>query len=219
MKKLRMGIVGIKGMGVGHVEALHRARNIDLKAVCDIDKAAVEKTADKYKAIGFTDYIYMFNKAPIDAVLLCLPHFLYPEVVNVAANKGLHILKEKPFARTYKEALKMVEVTERNKVKLMIGTQRRFNKYFCQAEKLIKRIGRIFLARGHCVYFCKVLNWRANKEKAGDEALLDYAYHGIDLLLWYLGIPNEIFVYAGNIGLPNVKPVFYSCEGEYIQKP
>ena len=59
---------------------------------------------------SYERYEDLIEKADIDALSLSLPHYLYPPLVKVAAERGLHVHKEKPLARNFNEGLELVEL-------------------------------------------------------------------------------------------------------------
>lgn len=176
MEVLRAGIVGLGGMGKCHLNALLSCKDVELVALCDVNKSTLEKLTKELKVIGFTDFKEMFQKVKMDFVVIALPHHLHLKAVREASTKGIHILKEKPLARNYDEAKEIVKVVEKEGVKLMIATQRRYTRTFPYVKEFIDRdlLGDIVLIRGQYIFFIsRELGWRGSLEKAGGGALLD----------------------------------------------
>ena len=126
MSKLRVGFVGITGMAKNNLNSLKEATNIDLVSVSDIKADEAKRVAKEFGVPSYTNYKRMMSRVKMDAVLMSLPHYIYPDAVRAAAKHGLHVWKEKPLARNFKEGLKMVELMEERGLKFMMGTQRRF---------------------------------------------------------------------------------------------
>ncbi|BDG43938.1 Gfo/Idh/MocA family protein [Saccharococcus caldoxylosilyticus] len=60
-------------------------------------------------------------------LIITLPNRLHREAVELCANKGLHVLVEKPIADTVEDGTATIEVCKQNNVKLMVGHHHRFS--------------------------------------------------------------------------------------------
>ena len=75
MKKVKLGIIGLGNIGQIHLKNVATIDNIDLVAVCDIDRQKAFETASLYKCKAFEDYQVLFNEGLCDAVLIATPHY------------------------------------------------------------------------------------------------------------------------------------------------
>jgi predicted dehydrogenase len=104
------------------------------------------------------------------------------------------VWKELPLARSLEEGLGLVQRMDRAKLKLAVGTQRRFAAGYRRARALRAKVGEVFLARAHYLFnWGADLAWRGDRASAGGGALLELGYHPIDLLVWMLGLPEEVY--------------------------
>ena len=95
---------------------------------------------------------------------------------------------EKPMAKTYEEAKKMVETAKETGKILNIGYQNRYRadstylKRACEAGEL----GDIYYARAHAIRRRAVPTWGVflNEEEQGGGPLIDIGTHALDLTLW-----------------------------------
>jgi len=126
--KVRVGIIGAGSAGLLHALSYSLIPGkAQLVAVCDVNENAAKGIAKAYKADrAFTDYRKMLEQKDIEAVSVCLPHFLHAEVTEAAAEEGKHVLCEKPMATTLKECDGMINTTKRAGVKLMIAENHRW---------------------------------------------------------------------------------------------
>jgi predicted dehydrogenase len=109
---------------------------------------------------------------------------------------GKHVLCEKPLAPDTIEANKIVQVAERQKVRLQCGFNLRFHPGIKQAKKWLDEglIGTPVFARcryGICGSPDYDKDWRANASISGGGELLDQGVHVIDLFRWFLGDFSE----------------------------
>src|ERR1035437_1117429 len=102
MTPLRFLIVGPGGMGAGHVAALETLPDAILVGVCDVNPE-VRQTFPDQGLPAFDKWDDLYAAVEADCAIVNLPHYLYPEAVIGALQHGLHVLKEKPFARTRSE--------------------------------------------------------------------------------------------------------------------
>ena len=112
-KKLKVGIIGCGGIANGkHMPSLHKLDNVEMVAFCDIIKERAEEAARKYgveDAFVCTDYRDLLKDNSIDVVHVCTPNKSHSFITVDALEAGKHVMCEKPMAKTYEEAKKMVE--------------------------------------------------------------------------------------------------------------
>jgi predicted dehydrogenase len=94
---------------------------------------------------------------------------------------------EKPMARTYDEALKMVAAAKRSGKKLTIGYHNRFKADSQYLNKICRQgdLGEIYFAKAHAVRHLAVPNWGVflSEGEQGGEALIAIRTHALDLAL------------------------------------
>ena len=100
MEKVRLGIIGIGGMGTEHAKGLLAGNvpEIRLTAVADIRPARLAYAREHFPADVrcFPDGRELIDSGCCDAVLIATPHYLHPEFVIYALQHGVHALSEKP---------------------------------------------------------------------------------------------------------------------------
>ena len=86
MKKV--GIIGLGDISGIHINALRKLKNIEIRAVCDID----ETLKSKYPEYNFyNDYKEMIKKEKLNSVHICLPHYLHYKVTEYAVKKNINV--------------------------------------------------------------------------------------------------------------------------------
>ncbi len=199
MKKLRMGVVGL-GMGRGHARGYLNHPQADLVALCDMDG---EKLAREAGEMGveqtYEDAGEMFEKADLDAVSIAVPNKLHAPLTIAALKRGLHVLCEKPMARTAKEAERMLAAARAAKKNLMINFSFRFSdmSYALKEQVDAGVVGDIYFGRS--VWhrrrgMPRFGGWFGIKEMSGGGPLIDLGVHRLDLALWLMGYPEPVAV-------------------------
>ena len=89
---------------------------------------------------AYADYRQMLDEAKPQIVAIC-PRCLdeHRDMVVAAAERGMHVYMEKPFARTLAEADEMVAACEKNNVKLAIAHQTRYSPKLQVVREIIDR--------------------------------------------------------------------------------
>src|SRR5665647_1407763 len=100
MDKVRIGIIGIGGMGSIHASYLIKDEitQAELTAVCDINperlKWAKENLGDKVRV--FDNAESFFASRVMDAVMIATPHYFHSPLAIRALELGYHVMTEKP---------------------------------------------------------------------------------------------------------------------------
>lgn len=192
--RLPVVVIGVGGFGGLTLSALAKSERVRVVGVSDRDRAAAERAGKASGAPAFTDNRSLLAETRPAAAYLAVPPMEAPALVAACAARGVHVWKELPLARNLEEGLAMVAAAERAKVKLAVGTQRRFAAGYRRARDLLPKLGELFLARAHYLFhWGGNLAWRGDKASAGGGALIELGYHLVDLLVWMLGLPEDVY--------------------------
>lgn len=194
-KKLNVAIVGVgKQSTEDHIPALQSSTRVKLVAIQDTDAGIVKKCGDKLGVSSYTSLSNLLKKNKIDFAIVAVPHNQYLEIVSELAANGVHVLKEKPLALNFQEAIAMRDIVQKANIKLMVTLQRRFNPIFSTFPQLMKNIGQPFFVEAKYSLFIEDPSdgWRGERKVAGGGCVIDMGYHIIDLLIWYFGLPNNV---------------------------
>src|SRR5262245_51760528 len=88
-----------------YLDALARRADVEVTAVCDLDRRAAEQTAAGWNAQVFLSYEAMLQEATPDALWVCVPPPLQGDVLLKAAEQGVPFFVEPPGAVDYERAL------------------------------------------------------------------------------------------------------------------
>ena len=147
MRQLSIIVIGLGHQSLeDHLPAIKESGLINLVGVVDVDRGIAEQIAKEYKVPHAISVKKLFNTLDVkpDAALIAVPHKDYLAIIKELANKGIDIIKEKPFAATIEEAKTMIKLAKDNNISLQVTLQRRFNPIFISFNQLIKRIGKIY---------------------------------------------------------------------------
>lgn len=199
MAKLRVGVIGVGGIGFGvHLPGYARLGEVEIVAVCDIDEKKLTRAATEYKVPNaFVDFNEMLKMRDLDAVNVCVPNYLHAPISMAALRAGKHVLCEKPLAMNAAEAQAMVDEAEKHGKLLMIGVCRRYEDQSEQLKRMVEsgELGHVYAAnigymRRRGVPFWG--DWFMDKRRAGGGPLIDIGVHILDLAWWLMGMPRPV---------------------------
>lgn len=149
MKKLNVGIFGAGRIGQIHATNLIANPNITIKRIVD---PFADKLKDFEEKIGIkldTDPDSILNDEDIDAVLICTPTDTHVDYIIKSAEKGKHIFCEKPVSLSDEESMRAYKAVKEAGVKFQIGVNRRYDRNFAYAKKIIDegKVGNLELIR------------------------------------------------------------------------
>ena len=123
IETVRIGYVGVGGMGTAHVRNLVRIDGCVVTAVCDIREAHAERAADLIEEAGHprpalytngeTDYERLCAEEDLDLVYTATPWRWHVPVCVAAMENGKHAATEVPAAYTLEGCWELVETAER----------------------------------------------------------------------------------------------------------
>ncbi|MCX8171837.1 MAG: Gfo/Idh/MocA family oxidoreductase, partial [Candidatus Bathyarchaeota archaeon] len=175
MDRVRVAVVGAGFWGRNHVRVLSEIPEVELIAICDIDRQRAEDVSRKYGLKHYEDSIEMYKSVEIDAVTICVWSSNLAQETVRALKMGKHVFVEKPMASTVKEALQSIRLAKNKGLKLQVGFIERFNPGVRRVKKAIEDgvIGNIVSVTAK-----RVSRW---PERIGDVGVIkDTAIHDID---------------------------------------
>ena len=198
MKPLGVGIIGCGVSGSLHAnsyDTVAQQGKVKLVAACDVNEKAAKTMANEYKMDAhYTNWQDLIKRKDIDAVSVCLPHYLHADVTIAAEKAGKHVLCEKPMAITLEDCDRMIKAAQEADVKLMIAESVLFLPAFMKVKELVAegRIGEVYRVRAYegvneIPRASVPEHWHDTPDKAGGGVLLDMAVHFTALLRWILG--------------------------------
>lgn len=200
MSKLKIGIVGTGSISKHHITAYLQNPNVELIALCDINKELVEAAGKQY---GVTNIFYsaddMLKMKELDAVSICVWNSEHAPCAIKALKAGKHVLCEKPMATTAEQALLMQQAAKESGKLLMIGFVRRFGADCAMLKEFMNtdELGELYYAKA--TYLRRNGNpggWFGDKSRSGGGPVIDLGVHVIDLVRYLFGNPKPVSVYA-----------------------
>jgi predicted dehydrogenase len=211
---ISVAIVGGGIIGRTHADAILRHPRLRISAVVDPVSAASAALAERVAAGTGTrpparheTLAAALADGDVDLVAVCTPSGLHAGVVEEALAAGRHVVLEKPLDATLPGARRLARLAaaaeERGQVCSVIS-QHRFDPASVAVYRAVAegRLGRLTSAvasvawwRGQDYYDSAA--WRGTWRYDGGGAAMNQGIHTVDLLVWLLGRPVEVFGYTG----------------------
>ena len=206
--KLKVGIIGLGSMGSTHLDIYSKIKEVEVIAIADSIQSRLDGSSKAegnisgqaeggvtgLSAIKYLDGMELIENPDIDIVDICVGTDLHFTFVEAALSKGKHVLVEKPLARTYDEAKKIIQLAEQS------------SKYVMSAMCLRYWPAWVFLKEAidsNAYGKCLSLNFKRQTSFPGGAfysdhnqcggALLDLHVHDTDFVNYCLGLPEAVF--------------------------
>jgi predicted dehydrogenase len=226
MSPIKVAVIGCGTIANNaHIPSYMNNPAAEIKYFCDIIPERADDAVRKYgcgKAVY--DYREILNDPELDAVSVCTPNNVHAPISIDFLKAGKHVLCEKPAARTYEEALTMLEVQKKTGKVLNIGVVNRFNEGVNKIKRMIDEgvLGEVYqvYVSFRCHRMIPGLGGDyTTKEIAGGGVLIDWGVHFLDIVMYCCGDPKAITVSAETFGRLGKKIPEYVYEEMWAGPP
>ncbi len=128
--KLRIAHIGLNGMGNNHMNWFAALPDVDIVALCDVDKDHLNSTMQKLKAMkpdaqvqGYEDFRHILDRKDIDAITVATPDHWHAQIATLAFQAGKDVYGEKPLSYCVKEGQMMLKHLNKHNRIFQLGTQ------------------------------------------------------------------------------------------------
>ena len=199
---LRTAVIGVGYLGRFHAQKYAKLDDCELIGVADVDGARLQEISTELAVPGVSDYRQLLNQA--DAVSIVAPTCEHYAIAQACLMADCHVLIEKPFTSSVREANELIELAQSRGLILQVGLLERFNAAF---SALMKGLNTPRFLEVH-----RLAPW--NARGAEIDVTLDLMIHDLDLTLTVVGEdPMEIrasgaAVIGDTLDLANVRLEF-----------
>ena len=191
----RIGLIGCGSISNVHAQVLRELPCAELVACADIIPERAAKMGEAHGCAYYTDWERMLDAAQPDAVHICTPHYLHPEMVRAAAMRGIAAFTEKPPAI---DALGWNAVKRASEAAPVgICFQNRYHPHIQACLRVLKegtygklRGMRAFVTWNRTADYYAAADWKGRWATEGGGALINQAIHTLDLMIGFLGMPD-----------------------------
>lgn len=205
--------IGVLGLHHDHIwdnlKELAPLANGKLVAAADPNEPLREQVKGEYGCNVYDDYQTLLEHDQIDAVYVYASNREGAELAVEAANRGKHVMVEKPMAADLAGAQAMLDAAETNNVRLMINWPFAWWSQMQHAIRIAQagEIGRLWQVKYRAAHQGPVemgctkffSDWLFNDHLNGGGALMDYCCYGSVLSRVLLGQPDSVIGLEANL--------------------
>jgi predicted dehydrogenase len=177
MEMTRIGVVGIGHQGKRHLEKYQQIENCTVVGISDSDGNCVDDASESIGCRGYTDHRDLIGK--VDAVSITVPTDAHYATAKDFLLNGIHVLLEKPMAKSLDEADELIELSKEHKAILQVGFIERFNPAITALTNYLERPLFIEAHRLHPFFI----------RGTDIDVILDLMIHDLDIILHYVHSP------------------------------
>ncbi len=218
---IRVALIGAGGMGTVHSKAYERIPGARVTAVVDIDAERAGRIALVHGGRTYISVDELCANESIDMADICTPTFTHKEIAVQCADRGMHVMVEKPIAHTLDEAWAMLEAVRHNKVMFMVAQVLRFWPEYAYLKQAYDKgtFGRLIQA-----WFSRVCGapvpdrdgWPGDPEH-GSLAPFELHIHDLDFIYYMLGRPSSVS--SIEINRPDIGASYLKSQYQYKDLP
>jgi UDP-N-acetyl-2-amino-2-deoxyglucuronate dehydrogenase len=203
---MRFAVIGAGVIGSLHAETIVQLPGAELTAVVDVEPEAAGELAARYGTLALTDVDEALVRPDLEAVAVCTPSGLHADLVTRALAAGKHVVVEKPLDVSLEAAHRVAAAERASGRRVTVISQHRFDPASQIVFDAVRsgRLGRV--TSGNAVIswwrsqaYYDSAGWRGTWALDGGGALMNQGIHTVDLLVWFLGEPLEVFAWAGRL--------------------
>ena len=191
---IKVGLIGIGGMGGVHYNAYKNISGAEVVAVADVrvDMAKEKCKDDNVRIYASLDELLQNEK--VDMIDICTPSYLHTALAERALLAGCHVLSEKPMSISSKDTTRVIETAKKMGKSFMTAHVVRFMNPYKYLASVIKsgELGKpvhIDMQRLSHVPEWSWEDWMRDVDKSGGTPI-DLSIHDIDFACSVFGEPK-----------------------------
>ena len=199
MKYIKIGLVGYgKGGRIYNAPIIDSVEGFKITKIMTTDPLNIAAAREDFPDAEIVSKIVDITSDPsIELVVITTPNHLHKKLAKKALAAGKHVVVEKPFTPTAKEADELISLAKKKNLILSVNHNRRWDSDFLTVQKLLaeKKLGEIVDYEAHFDRFRAEVpgGWKEDKKNPGSGILYDLGSHLIDQALVLFGNPKEVF--------------------------
>lgn len=191
---VRVGLFGSGWVQDFHAQAVLDHPGAALAAAANWREESLAHLAKRYSIpVTTTRWEDLVEGRAIDAVVIATPNFLHAPQAIACLDAGVHVLVEKPMARSVAECDAMLAAANRSGAQLMVAHCWRFHERVRALRDRVAAgaIGTVVKTRGYGIHVrWGPQGWFTLPDLSGGGALVDMGVHAVDTARFVLGDPE-----------------------------
>lgn len=182
-------------MGKKHIEAIKKTDGFILAGIIDSSSEDANPLQKFYTTLAE----FLNNDTDTDVVVIATPNYLHFEQAKKLIQHGYHVIIEKPFCMTSREANELEKTAEENGKAVFLIMQNRFSGVSKWLKDTVDSgiLGNIYMVNVNCYWnrnenYYVTKGWKGTKQKDGGILYTQFS-HFVDLLIWLFGKPENLY--------------------------
>jgi predicted dehydrogenase len=190
--KIRVGVIGCKGMGNSIMNSMRKLPEVELVMLCDVDDTVLNNRNKDQEKLGLKalpttkDFRKLLENKDIDAVAIATPDHWHALPMIYACEAGKDVYVEKPVGRTIEECNVMLAAARKYNRVVQVGQWQRSHKHWQEACDFVQSgaLGKIRLVKTWAYQ-----GWMKTLQNKPNSA----APKGVDYDMWLGPAPKRPF--------------------------
>lgn len=208
-RRIRLGFVGAEHLHFGGLlKSALACPTAEVVGFTSIDPELQSHFSAMYPDVPtFGSAVELYDQGDPEAIITCADNLRALDVVTEAAERGVHVMKEKPMAATLAVAERMAATAARHGVRLMINWPSNWSPAMHHAKAIVDegRIGRVWQIHHRAGHggppgdFAEKgpvsrvgWGWLIDRETNGGGAAVDFCSYGAVMSRWFMGQPSRV---------------------------
>ncbi|GAB5522057.1 MAG: Gfo/Idh/MocA family oxidoreductase [Rhodothermales bacterium] len=206
---LRVGVVGLVHAHVGWILGRADRGDIEIVGIVEPNRELAERYARQYgysMDLVYADLEAMLDATQPEAVTVFTSIKDHRRVTEICAERGVHVMVEKPLAVNLEDAQAMAEAAERGGIHLLTNYETTWYPSVHEAHRLYTEgalgpLRKMVVMDGHfgpeeIGVGPEFLEWLIDPAYNGAGALTDFGCYGANLMTWFMGNERPLTVTA-----------------------
>jgi len=194
-RPLRVGLIGLRHLHPrAYMAAFRTAGGWQVCAAAETDPEVRESFTRDFGVAAYPDWREMLEREPLDLAAIFLPHAECPEAATVCAERGVHVMVEKPMAAASRDLVPAIEAARKAGVILTAPYVWRCHPVVRQMKRFVQGgiLGQVVGCEGRCAagrvhrYLEGKAGWMLERRLSGGGPMFNLGVHWIDLFRWLL---------------------------------
>lgn len=193
---LAVGVLGLRHLHPrSYMRSFETVTDFQVVAAAESDHNVRDAFGRDFPVRCYADWHEMLERERLDVAAIFLPHAACPEAARACAQRGIHVMVEKPMAANADGVRAMIAAAREAGVLLSTPYVWRYHEVATQMRAFVQdgTLGRVVGCEGRCAagrlhrYIDGHAEWMLQKALSGGGPMYNLGVHWIDLYRWMLG--------------------------------
>ncbi|MDO4198097.1 MAG: Gfo/Idh/MocA family oxidoreductase [Erysipelotrichaceae bacterium] len=197
---INVGIIGSGFIVAPFIEATKLAKGFRYVGIAARNEEKLKAVKEKYDISYYsTNNDDVINDPKIDVIYVAVPNGTHYEIAKKALMAGKHVIMEKPFTPTYKEAKELIDLAKKKNLIIFDAVTLLHMPNYKKAKEIVEELGDIKMVdlnfsqySSRYDKFKKGIVLPAFDTKHAGGALMDLGIYNLDFVMGIFGVPKKL---------------------------